>query len=276
MNTIIIVFIVIAAIALLIGISNDKGWETLFAILFIAAIGYRNRDKLMPKRHTPLTEWREKRTVTDSFPQLKTDIGQKGASRLLLTTDRQDENNAAAKKAVHTAKRKQSKKAKKKEPLYRVEECFVCQGRGQLACLTCGGTGLFRQSQIDFYTGNVYPMLVDCPICQGRKFYECYNCGGKGTVKVYINPTPQPVPVMPMPFVPSIDAGNSTRGSSVNTLICTFCNGTGKSPVRNYPPDYTGNSLPPEYCPICGALDTPHTHPRCESCLGKGHTIRSY
>ena len=136
----------------------------------------------MPKRHTPLTEWREKRTVTDSFPQLKTDIGQKGASRLLLTTDRQDENNAAAKKAVHTAKRKQPKKAKKKEPLYRVEECFVCQGRG--SCLPdLRRTGLFRQSQIDFYTATSIRCSSTAPSAKDASFMNATTAAGKGLSK---------------------------------------------------------------------------------------------
>lgn len=55
---------------------------------------------------------------------------------------------------------------------------------------------------------------------------------------------------------------------------CSFCNGTGDSPIREYAPDYTGGHMEQKYCPICKAYADPHYHKKCPSCGGKGYTLK--
>lgn len=84
--------------------------------------------------------------------------------------------------------------------------------------------------------------------------------------------------VIPLPVWVPENGGSTSSTSSGSTLIretCSFCKGTGRSPVKNYAPDYTGGErVTLQYCSICGKYDKMHTHGTCESCLGRGYTER--
>lgn len=68
---------------------------------------------------------------------------------------------------------------------------------------------------------------------------------------------------------------SSSSGSTLIRETCSFCKGTGRSPVKNYATDYTGGErVTVQYCSICGRYDKMHTHGTCESCRGRGYTER--
>jgi len=53
--------------------------------------------------------------------------------------------------------------------------------------------------------------------------------------------------------------------------ICTFCNGTGSNPSKEYPAEFgLGHSYHDYPCDICGGY-TNHYHKQCPSCAGKGY-----
>lgn len=55
--------------------------------------------------------------------------------------------------------------------------------------------------------------------------------------------------------------------------ICTFCNGTGSNPAKEYPAEFgLGHSYHDYPCDICGGY-TNHYHKQCPSCAGKGYKI---
>ncbi len=50
---------------------------------------------------------------------------------------------------------------------------------------------------------------------------------------------------------------------------CSFCRGTGKSPTKKYPPNYTGSTTV-SHCSDCGETTRSHWHDLCPSCRGRG------
>lgn len=67
---------------------------------------------------------------------------------------------------------------------------------------------------------------------------------------------------------------NSYKKSSNRQLVkvqCSFCNGTGKNPGKEYPANF-GNGIQyhKKKCEICGSYEV-HYHKKCPSCQGKGY-----
>lgn len=70
-------------------------------------------------------------------------------------------------------------------------------------------------------------------------------------------------------------SSQTTHGTSKHLVrkTCTFCNGTGKNPLKFFAADYTGGRVVTiEYCPICGKSEEKHYHETCPSCRGLGYT----
>ena len=81
------------------------------------------------------------------------------------------------------------------------------------------------------------------------------------------------VPTYTAPSVSSPSYNNSSTGRWVNET-CSFCNGTGKNPGKEYPPSYgLGTTTSKTRCNICGGWDV-HYHKPCPSCNGKGYRQR--
>lgn len=75
---------------------------------------------------------------------------------------------------------------------------------------------------------------------------------------------------------PNNNNAPSSSSSNNNKLIrknCSFCNGTGKNPGKEYGADYSGGKIITiEYCSVCGRNEKKHYHNSCPSCGGKGYT----
>lgn len=66
-----------------------------------------------------------------------------------------------------------------------------------------------------------------------------------------------------------------TTHTGTKQRICTFCNGTGSNPAKEYPAEFgLGHSYNDTPCNICGSYMN-HFHKRCPSCAGKGYKIVS-
>jgi hypothetical protein len=63
----------------------------------------------------------------------------------------------------------------------------------------------------------------------------------------------------------------TTTSPPVTTKTCSFCKGTGKSPIKTDAP-YFGGGIEYVRCSHCGELARPHYHERCPSCMGRGYT----
>lgn len=69
----------------------------------------------------------------------------------------------------------------------------------------------------------------------------------------------------------------NSKDASYKQVLCSFCNGSGKNPVCDYPPQFTGEVKSYQYCPICKATKEVHSHGVCPSCNGKKYnTVRTY
>lgn len=67
---------------------------------------------------------------------------------------------------------------------------------------------------------------------------------------------------------------NNSRTSSYVEETCSFCHGSGDSPVKEYAPNYTGEQPAQKYCSVCKAYADPHYHKKCPSCGGKGYNLK--
>ncbi len=63
-------------------------------------------------------------------------------------------------------------------------------------------------------------------------------------------------------------SSNSSSGSG-SSSTCSFCHGTGVSPIKKSVTSY-GNSSS-VYCAECGSYSSPHYHESCPSCGGRGY-----
>ena len=70
---------------------------------------------------------------------------------------------------------------------------------------------------------------------------------------------------------PGTISNNKTKTQKV---ICSFCNGTGRNPLCDYPPEFTGKVETYQYCPICKSTKRVHSHGTCPSCQGRGYNLQ--
>lgn len=93
------------------------------------------------------------------------------------------------------------------------------------------------------------------------------------------NNTTSPVPVImtsPLETISNISNSQDVKQSKLVRTTCSFCKGSGISPLKSYGPDYTGGRIVTiQYCETCGKMDEYHYHESCPSCGGKGY-IESY
>jgi len=70
--------------------------------------------------------------------------------------------------------------------------------------------------------------------------------------------------------VPDYQSSNVATSSS-NRVKCSYCNGTGISPVANSVP--ANGSTAQHWCDVCQKMvsATHGSHPKCPSCNGKGY-----
>ena len=141
--------------------------------------------------------------------------------------------------------------------------CQYCNGTKTIVCFTCNGTG----GHYNFNPFNGASTFVNCITCGGYKYLWC-SCigvgaftavrtgvreGGSGGGQVRQPPPPE-------------ERGGTKR------VTCTLCNGTGKSPTKIFPPQYTlYPTLMDKRCEICGDIES-HSHGTCPSCRGRGYT----
>lgn len=70
-------------------------------------------------------------------------------------------------------------------------------------------------------------------------------------------------------FVPNNNSSNIYSNTPTRTnRTCSFCNGTGTSPLRKSVANYSGTN---SYCEICKGYSSPHYHESCPSCMGRGY-----
>jgi len=70
-----------------------------------------------------------------------------------------------------------------------------------------------------------------------------------------------------------IQSTKNTTQTITKQQMCTFCNGTGYNPAKEYPAEFgLGHSYNDTPCNICGSY-TSHSHKRCPSCAGKGYKM---
>lgn len=55
-------------------------------------------------------------------------------------------------------------------------ECLNCEGKGEIICKYCGGTGFLMLGNDLIGTNN------DCPVCNGTGMNECKKCMGAGYI----------------------------------------------------------------------------------------------
>ena len=143
---------------------------------------------------------------------------------------------------------------------------YNCICGSQRKCPLCFGTGYLMG-------------VVQCSSCYGTG--KCTNCHGEGIIYCCsIIPAGQTNPPASyvQPRMSDINTSTSVpdRTSGVQTYNekCTFCNGTGRNPLCDFPPEYTSKIETYRYCEVCKATLKYHTHGSCPSCLGKGYTQR--
>lgn len=146
-------------------------------------------------------------------------------------------------------------------------QCSICMGAGYTTCKMCNGTGTQLQPQVNYYTNSIYYIQAPCTFCNGNGTNICSYCNGKGSIVLSAPPSP---------YIPPVnDYTNQNHNSSHGQLVrktCTFCNGSGKNPVKEYGPDYTGSGeVTIKYCPVCQTSGPSHYHTACPSCLGRGY-----
>lgn len=149
----------------------------------------------------------------------------------------------------------------------RTMQCSVCNGSGYTVCMMCSGLGTQLQPQVNYYTNSIYYIQVACTFCNGQGKTICTYCGGKGIVTLPSGNIP------PTPYIPPVtDNPRIQSGKKLVRKTCTFCNGSGKNPAKEYGPDYTGGrEITIDYCPICNTSGRSHYHTSCPSCLGRGY-----
>lgn len=161
-----------------------------------------------------------------------------------------------------------SKPKHKPEPQHEhIMQCSICIGAGYTTCMMCNGTGSQLQPQVNYYTNSIYYIQVPCTFCNGKGTNICSYCNGKGSIVLSTPPNPYISPANPYT--------NQNHHSSNSQLVretCTFCNGSGKNPAKEYGPDYTGSGdVTIKYCPVCQTSGPSHYHTACPSCLGLGY-----
>lgn len=104
--------------------------------------------------------------------------------------------------------------------------------------------------------------------------YQRMKAPSNTYTSTYINSqTPNTIGIYPVPIIDS-DNNRSISDKQKHLVreTCSFCKGTGRSPIKIYSPDYTGGEIIRlSYCSICGKYEKSHSHGTCESCLGKGY-----
>lgn len=145
------------------------------------------------------------------------------------------------------------------------QNCLFCAAQKGI-CRYCYGTGHFMGS------------TVFCNLCNGTGI--CGSCKGSGIfLSCRIGPADNtistPQQIKPIPNIDINPSQNSNSGGvQYYQETCTFCKGTGVSPLCNWPPEYTSEVSTLYYCEHCKATKKFHTHGSCPSCQGKGYTQR--
>ena len=125
-------------------------------------------------------------------------------------------------------------------------------------CLVCSGTGKMRCTVAYCVGGRISTPYgwMNCICDKGRITCTFPHCsGGYVSQTIYKG-------VIIDPIMPVKDTGKTVRVS------CTFCNGTGKSVEKIYPPRYTSSTTYMDRpCEICGDRES-HTHKLCPCCNG--------
>ena len=185
---------------------------------------------------------------------------------------------AAINKKTNVASKSNSKTNSDKEAKVTYVTCHICRGKGKVHCLRCCGTG---QTPYMKMVGNLSMFAYKtCEGCEGKGNHDCLYCKGLGSVaqkKASIHNT-QDIYIIHDNY--SFDSNMNEVGTGSNLQLkktmCSFCNGTGKNPLKSFGPQYTSEVVTLQYCEICGAMSEIHYHDSCPSCLGKGYTESYY
>lgn len=114
-----------------------------------------------------------------------------------------------------------------------------------------------------------------------NKFMKTWGPGGTmDRVSGVINTVNQTIHTVNSTKMSTASAPSNIIQSTKNTTqtitkqqMCTFCNGTGYNPAKEYPAEFgLGHSYNDTPCNICGSY-TSHSHKRCPSCAGKGYKM---
>lgn len=141
---------------------------------------------------------------------------------------------------------------------------YNCSCGASGKCTGCFGTGYFMRSTFCYQCGGT----GICSLCKGVGVVISCNISAVGMAI----PIPQATP-LPNNGTNSTPNSNS-RGIQYHQETCTFCRGSGVSPMCDYPPRYTNNVVTVSYCVHCEKTMEIHTHAQCPSCQGKGYTQR--
>lgn len=146
-----------------------------------------------------------------------------------------------------------------------VSGCFMCFGTRR--CQACGGKGSISYGYGEYMRINI------CAACAGTGI--CQKCKGTGKTSSYVHYDPKTnmstfVDLITGQTKYSYGLGDASFGSSTDNSNsysspsttnskkrCTFCNGTGLSPIKSYGPDFTGSGKQGHYhetCPACRGL----------------------
>lgn len=156
--------------------------------------------------------------------------------------------------------------------------CYICFG--SCVCQACKGSGSISAGYGEYRIVNV------CALCGGSG--RCRRCNGTGKSSSSIHYDPKTNMSTYVDLVTGetstnyVDNNTSFGNTDYNTNTysspqkatgkkqCTFCNGTGKSPVKSTGPNFTGN-VHYDYCSICNSRSERHYHDVCPSCKGLGY-----